>query len=110
MQWLRQFNVRLSPPPGRHAIRSGRLERRHLLAIGVDFARGTALAGGGALIFGWVLQQGFFLLPHGTVSRLALGVVLAASLGAAFRLFGRARLPLLAAGAAVGVLALVLLP
>ncbi|HEX8273169.1 MAG TPA: PTS sugar transporter subunit IIC [Longimicrobiaceae bacterium] len=106
---LRQFNVRLCPPPGRTSIRSGRLERRHLLALGVDFARGMALAGSGTLLLGWVLQEGFFLLPHGGVARLALGAALAGSLGAAFRLFGRERLPLLAAGAAVGVLALVLL-
>jgi PTS system mannose-specific IIC component len=105
---LRQVNVRLCPPPGRASIRSGRLERRHLIALGVDFARGMALAGAGALLFGWVLQEGFFLLPHGTVARLALGAVLAGSLGAVFRLFGRDRVPLLAAGAAVGVLVLVL--
>lgn len=106
---LRKLNVRLCPPPGRTSVRSGKLERRHLLAVGVDFARGMALAGGGALLLGWVLQEGFFLLPHGTVARLALGAVLAASMGAVFRLFGRDRLPLLAAGAAVGVLVLVLL-
>lgn len=109
VQWLRQTNVRLSPPPGRSSVRSGRLERRHLLAVGVDFARGMALAAAGTLLFGWVLQEGFFLLPHGGVARLALGVVLAASIGAALRLFGRARLPLLAAGAAAGALLLVLL-
>lgn len=104
VQGLRHLNVRLSPPPGRSSVRSGRLERRHLLALGVDFARGMALAGTGTLLFGWVLQQGFFLLPQGGVARLALGAVLAASIGAALRLFGRARLPLLVAGAAVGVL------
>jgi PTS system mannose-specific IIC component len=108
VQGLRQLNVRLSPPPGRESVRSGRLERRHFLAIGADFARGAVLVGAGTLLAGWVLQQGFFLLPQGTVARLALGAVLAGSMGAAFRLFGRSRVALLAAGAAVGVLALVL--
>ncbi|HEV2147803.1 MAG TPA: PTS sugar transporter subunit IIC [Longimicrobiaceae bacterium] len=108
VQELRQLNVRLSPPPGRESVRSGRLERRHLLAMGADFARGMVLVGVGTVLVGWVLQEGFFLLPHGSVARLALGVVLAGSLGAVFRLFGRSRVALLAAGAGVGVLALVL--
>lgn len=106
---LRQLNVRLCPPPGLTSVPSGRLERLHFLAVGVDFARGVALVGAGTLLLGWIMEQGFFLLPHGDLARLALGVVLAGSMGAVFRLFGRARVSLLAAGAAVGVLLLVLL-
>lgn len=106
---IRQVNARLCPPPGATSVDPDRLERLHVLAIGLDFARGAALATAGTLLFGWILHQGFFLLPQGTVARLALGAVLAGSVGAAIRLFGRVRLPLLAAGAATGVLALVLL-
>ena len=109
VQELRQLNVRLSPPAGKASLRPGLLARRHLLAVAVDFARGMALVGAGTVLLGWILREGFFLLPHGTVARLALGAALAAALGGAFRLFGRGRLPLLAAGAALGVLALVLL-
>lgn len=108
--WIRQLNVRLSPPPQAVALGPGRLERRHLAAVGADFLRGAALVGVGVALLGWIVEDAWFLLPHGGVARLAVGAALAAALGAALRLFGAARLPLFLAGAAGGLLLLWIRP
>ncbi|HEX2095046.1 MAG TPA: PTS sugar transporter subunit IIC [Longimicrobiaceae bacterium] len=110
VQEIRKLNVRFSPRPGTESISPSLLSRGHLLALTVDFARGASLTAAGVLLFGWILEEAIFLLPHGSVARLALGVALAAALGASLRLFGNGRVPLLLAGAAVGILLLVLFP
>lgn len=108
VQGLRQLNVRLSPPPQAVSLRPERLERRHLLAVAVDFARGVLLAGAGIALFAAVLALPAGLLPGPGIARLALGAALAASLGAALRMFGRERARLFLVGALGGVLLLLL--
>lgn len=106
VQGLRQVNVRLSPAADAVSLRPEAVERGHLAAIAVDFVRGAAVAGVGLAVFGWVLAEAWFLLPHAGIARLALGVALAAALGAAFRLFGTGRWPLFTAGVGAGLLLL----
>lgn len=109
VQATRQFNVRFSIPPGTAAVSPGRMARGHLLAVLLDFVRGALFSGVGLVVIGWILREGVFLLPHGTVARLALGVALSASAGAALHLFGLARMRLFLAGAVAGLLLLLLL-
>ncbi|HEX8245842.1 MAG TPA: PTS sugar transporter subunit IIC [Longimicrobium sp.] len=98
---MRQFNVRFAgaPPEG---LSPGDVARRHGLPIGVDFARGAALALAGVLILSLLLRvidfSGFPELAVGTVVRLAM----VAGLASALRLFGRSHYPLFIAGAAAG--------
>jgi mannose/fructose/N-acetylgalactosamine-specific phosphotransferase system component IIC len=98
---LRQLNVRFSGAPG-GAISPGRLAARHAAPMALDFARGAALALGGALLLGWLLEwldlSGFPALATSSVLRLAVVAGLASSL----RLFGRANHPLFAAGVGAG--------
>lgn len=110
VQGLRQLNIHLSPPPEAVSLRGGRLSRRHFLAMGVDFIRGAALVGVGVLLFGALLRLPHFVFVQEGVARMAVGAALAAALAASFRLFGEHRLRLFLAGAAAGVLFLVLRP
>jgi mannose/fructose/N-acetylgalactosamine-specific phosphotransferase system component IIC len=104
---LRQVNVRLSPPTGAETLRAGRLARRHLLAILLDFARGVVLVGAGMLLLSALLYLPDFVFPQERASRLAVGVALTAALAGVLRLFGMERLHLFLLGAAAGGLLLV---
>jgi mannose/fructose/N-acetylgalactosamine-specific phosphotransferase system component IIC len=80
-----------------------RVERRHLLAIAADGARGLALTAAGlAVAAGMVsLIRDAGVSPG--IARLAPGIAAAAALGAALRLFGGRRLPWFAVGAVVAL-------
>ncbi|MEJ2216556.1 MAG: PTS sugar transporter subunit IIC [Gemmatimonadota bacterium] len=89
----------------------GALERRHLLALTLDYLRGAVLTGAGALI-GWpilTLAGSHWGLANGTTAG-ALRAVVALMLGAALTVFGgwtERRLPFvvgIAVGAAVVLL------
>jgi hypothetical protein len=82
------------------------LERRHRLAIGIDFARGAVLASAGAWAAALLVTAlaGYWALePHAAIA--ALGVAILAMLGGSLALFGGwgERAVALSAGAAVGL-------
>jgi mannose/fructose/N-acetylgalactosamine-specific phosphotransferase system component IIC len=108
VQGIRHLNVRFSPPPGAASLRPGRLVRRHLLAILLDFLRGVVLVGLGIVLFSALLRLPEFVFPQERASRLAVGVALTAALAGALRLFGAERFRLFLAGAAAGALFLLL--
>lgn len=108
VQRLRQFNTRFSVGETVMEVDTATLERRHLLALGADFARGVVLAAVGIALLGAAAG----LLPAsegpGRIGPLVAGAVAAAALAAALRSFGMRRAPLFLAGAACGAVLLVL--
>jgi len=103
VEWLRRANVELAVPP-EGPLDPGRLERLHLRALAMDFARGTAVTLAGLLVLGIVLETLGWVPFREQWTRPALALSAAAALAASLRLFGRRRLPLFVAGAAAGVL------
>jgi len=99
---LRQWNVRFAGAP-EAGLTPGQLAGRHLAPVAIDFARGALLTLLAVLLLAWLLRaidfSGFPEVAVGSILRLAV----VAGLASALRLFGRAHLPLFAAGAAVGV-------
>jgi hypothetical protein len=84
------------------------MQRRHLLAVGIDFLRGVVLAGVGvgvllALLF--LTREGWLLEVAGT--QTVTGVLLVGLLATSARIFG-ARMRLFAAGAAAAGLLVLL--
>ncbi|HYW08733.1 MAG TPA: PTS sugar transporter subunit IIC [Longimicrobium sp.] len=104
--WLRHVNVAAAAPEGLDSLDD--VERRHLRAIALDFARGVALTGAGLLVLSAIMHlvplDGF---PTGW-ARLAVGLSAAAALSSALRLFGRRRMAWFVAGVAGGLLLLFL--
>jgi hypothetical protein len=100
---MRRWNVRFAgaPPEG---LSPGRLARRHLAPVAVDFARGAGLTLAALLVLGWLLPMtGFPGFPEVAITAI-LRLAVVAGLASALRLFGRGHWPLFAAGAAAGVL------
>jgi hypothetical protein len=73
---LRRINSRLAPDPSRGEVTPSRIVFGHLSAIGLDFARGSALSIGGLLVgrwlAGWASEAWPIGLP-GTLVLLAVG-------------------------------------
>jgi hypothetical protein len=106
--WIRHANSRLAAPPGTAELDPGTLERRHLAAIGFDFARGALLTAVGlGLLAAWLGLHPAAWVGERT-ARMVLGTLAAASIASSLRLFGRRRLPWFVAGAAAGAAVLVL--
>lgn len=104
---LRRANVRLGvPAPG--PVEPRTVERLHHRAVAMDFARGAAVTLAGLLVLGTLLETLGWIPFREPWTRPALGLSAAAALAASLRLFGRKRMPLFAAGAAAGLLLLVL--
>ena len=103
---LRESNVRFAALDG-SPVAPEVVERRHLAAIVVDFARGVTVTALGILLLYWLARA----LPLGSLpdgwSPLALGLAGAAAVASSLRLFGRKRLAWFAAGAAAGMVFLV---
>jgi mannose/fructose/N-acetylgalactosamine-specific phosphotransferase system component IIC len=91
-----------------HAGGAESMQRRHLLAVGVDFLRGVVLAGVGLGVLIALLtltREGWLLEVAGT--QTVTGVLLVGLLATSARIFG-ARLRLFAAGAAAAGLLVLL--
>jgi mannose/fructose/N-acetylgalactosamine-specific phosphotransferase system component IIC len=102
---LRRVNARLAvPPPGPVDLRT--VERLHLGALALDFARGCALTLAGVLVLGTLLETLGWIPFREPWTQPALALSAAAALASSLRLFGRRRLPLFLAGAAAGALLL----
>lgn len=96
---LRTFNVARAGDGS--PVAPGTVDRRHLAAVALDFARGVAVTAAGLLLLGAlarVLPAGF---PVGW-GRLAAGLAAAAAVASSIRLFGTQRLAWFAAGAGAG--------
>jgi hypothetical protein len=106
--WLRHANSRLAALPGTHELEPATLERRHLAAIGFDFARGAGLTLLGMGLLALWLRLGPSAWVEERTARLVLCGAAAASIASSLRLFGRRRLPWFVAGAACGAALLVL--
>ncbi len=102
---MRRSNGRLLT--GDAPLSAAQLERRHLMAMAVDFLRGAVVSAGGAVLaFGLirVLEPSWALRDD--VATGALGVIAAAMVGTAAALFGgvRSRRLALVVGAGAGLL------
>ena len=98
---LRELNVRVAVPVGT-PLAPADVGRRHLAALAVDFARGTAVTALGLVLLG-LLTAALPLaeFPRGW-GRLAAGLAAAAAVASSIRLFGTQRLAWFAAGAVAG--------
>lgn len=105
---LRWLNARLSVPGGAAGADAAAMERAHLAAMGLDFARGAAVTLAGMLVLGVLLETLAWVPFREPLTAPALALCAAAAVAASLRLFGRAQMPWFVAGAAGG-LALVLL-
>ncbi len=103
---LRVFNVRFAVAEGTAEVEPAAVERRQLAAIAADFVRGALLTLVGLLVLRAVLARVEPLDFPDVWARVAVGVAGAAGLASALRLFGRSRMALFAAGAAAGLLVL----
>lgn len=109
IRWLRSVNIRLLLPCLGRGVRAGLLERRHLLAIAADFARGMLLLLAGLTLLAPPLHWAAGVWGNGVdpLARALLTMFLIFMLAASARLFtGRARL--FVVGAAAGLLVQVL--
>ena len=109
VQLIRRLDRRLLVAGGKTTMTPDLLQRRHFLAIGLDWLRGAVIVGLGIVVLSLVLPLVDVLWTWGeSFPRYLIMGAFAASLGAAVRLFGgRERVPLLLAGAALGLLLLV---
>jgi hypothetical protein len=104
---LREFNVRLVAVPPDAPDLPARLQRRHLLGIAVDFARGAALVATAVPLLAGLLAvtaAGWGLDDR--VTWAVLWSAAAAGVAATLRLFGERRVLLFVVGAVGGTLAL----
>lgn len=87
---LRRLNERLmTGAEERRPLTAGRLERLHLAALALDFARGAAVAAGGAALAAALLRSAGTSVVLGAGTALGvLGVASAAMAAAAASLFG----------------------
>jgi mannose/fructose/N-acetylgalactosamine-specific phosphotransferase system component IIC len=114
VRYLRQMNCHIAAPFGDGEGTEPRLpvealERRHLFAVGVDFARaGLLVLLGLPLLFGFQAATRLtWALPEG-LSSIVIWSVVAASIAATIRLFGGRRIALLTFGFVCGSVLLVL--
>jgi PTS system mannose-specific IIC component len=106
VRYLRQFNVRLVARAGAGDL--GQLQRRHLLAVASDFARGVLLVLlGGVVLAAMLAVQQQWWVGGERFPRLVLGAALAGLLASSARLLGT-RTGWFVAGAAGGLLLLLL--
>ena len=82
------------------------VERLHLRALALDFARGAAVTLAGLVVLGTLLETLGWIPFREPWTRPALALSAAAALASSLRLFGRRRLPLFALGAAAGAVLL----
>jgi mannose PTS system EIIC component len=108
VELTRRLNARLAVPAGAQAASPGAMERRHLAAVGIDFVRGAAVTLVGVVILGVLLETLAWVPFRDPLTGPALALSAGAAVAASLRLFGRAQMPWFAAGAAGG-LVLVLL-
>ncbi len=103
VQLIRHLNVRLVAPHSRSEWNAGDLERRHLMAIGVDFVRGMVLVALGLLLLRVVLER---VVPLWGLSdafaESVLWALVAGLIASAVRMIG-ANFWFVAAGAAVAL-------
>ena len=102
VEWLRRTNVGIAVP-AEGPLSPGEVERRHLRAVGLDFARGAAVTIVGLLVLGTLLETLGWIPFQEHWTRPALALSAAGALASSLRLFGRRRLPLFLAGAAAGL-------
>lgn len=102
VEWLRRTNVAIAVP-AEGPLSPGEVERRHLRAAGLDFARGAAVTVAGLLVLGTLLETLGWIPFQEHWTRPALALSAAGALASSLRLFGRRRLPLFLAGAAAGL-------
>jgi mannose/fructose/N-acetylgalactosamine-specific phosphotransferase system component IIC len=110
---VRRWNVRLvSADEGTAPRDAAAVARGPWLAIALEAARGLVVTAGGLFVTYAVVEATFFVWGAGKhAPALLLAGAVAAAVGAAVRMFGgRARARLVLAGAAVGVLLLLLTP
>ncbi len=103
VEWLRRANATLAVPSA-GPVAPAVVERLHLRAIAIDFARGGALTLVGLVVLGTLLETLGWIPFREPWTRPALALSAAAALASSLRLFGRRRLPLFVAGAAAGAL------
>lgn len=105
---LRQVNGRLILSGGAGIQGEWQLERRHLAAVALDFLRGVVLVLGGLAALHLLLALvGHISPPQEAVSVTSVRLALVALLAGAAHLFG-GRLRIVAAGAAAGLLLVLL--
>lgn len=97
---LRNLNVAVAAGDG-SPVAPGTLERRHLAAVALDFARGALVTAAGLLLLHALTARMPMGFPVGW-GRLAAGLAAAAAVASSIRLFGKHRLAWFAAGAAAG--------
>lgn len=108
---MRELNAHLAATGDGPVLSPARLERNHLLAAMLDFARGALLTGVGTLLLQTILD-GLEHLPEwpdlAVPARTALALSVPATVAGVLGLLGRERWRPYAAGAAVGLLLLLL--
>jgi mannose/fructose/N-acetylgalactosamine-specific phosphotransferase system component IIC len=109
VEWMRRINVRIAVPQA-GPVEARTIERLHLRALALDFARGVVVTLVGLLVLGTLLETLGWIPFREPWTRPALALSAAAALASSLRLFGRRRLPLFAAGAAAGAVLLWLRP
>lgn len=108
VQLMRRLNSRLAAGADRFREPDRVLERLHLLAVGIDVARGMLLTALGIVAIHALLGVVGEVGPGGELmARAALGAAIAALLAGAYRLFG-SRAGLFAAGLGAGLLLVLL--
>ncbi len=87
LRYLRQLNIRLATSAGSAPLTPAEIERRHLQAVALDFARGLLLVAGGMLLLSLLLLQVTPLWALGErFPRVVLTASLAGALAASLRL------------------------
>jgi PTS system sorbose-specific iic component len=104
---MRHLNVRFAGIPPEGATPAA-VARRHLGAVAIDFARGTALTLAAVLLLGWLLDAAALERVPAGWARAALELSLVAGAASGLRLFGRGRWPFFVSGAALALLVLFL--
>lgn len=103
VRYLRQANQRFVPGTSGAPVDPDRLERRHLAAIGIDFARGMLLVAAGILLLTILLRSLTPLWGLGEgIPQAVIGAVVAGLLASSLRIVG-SKGWLTAAGAAAGL-------
>ena len=103
---LRHYNARFDGVEPGGTLEPAALERRHWTPVALDFARGTFLTVAAVVLLGALLgalETRLMAFPPRWAA-LAVGAAIAAGTASGLRLFGRARWPFFAAGAALGAL------
>ncbi len=104
VQLVRRVNVRIVPPRSGAGWTATDLERRHLLAILLDYSRGVVLTGLGVLALGLVLDHIVPLWGLGDeIAEAALWAIVAGMIASTVRMLG-SRFWFVVAGAAAALI------